>query len=41
MVKLIEGILITLGMLGICALCAYIPWPVCLVLLIIMGAFAL
>jgi hypothetical protein len=37
----IEGILVTLAMLGICALCAFIPWPICLVLLLIMGAFAL
>jgi hypothetical protein len=39
--KLIEGIVITAIMLAICALCAYIPWPICLVLFLIMGAFAL
>lgn len=39
--KLMEGILVTLVMLGICALCAFIPWPICLVLLLVMGAFAL
>jgi hypothetical protein len=40
MTRILQGVLATAAMLGICALCAFIPWPICLILLIIMGAFA-